>query len=165
MFMLQPYQLIGTTVSTKLYIQLYQRLDTVVAQHEKMKIEAHIAAVRESLDELKDCIAKGIESRQRTIGFHCSAAAVDLLEIFLHQQNFIEPSAHIKHNWFSSTITEAKRLPEFPKKIEFLEILNKIEKNRNLLCYGKPQPAKTAEEAILLFNKLKAELEKLGVVV
>ena len=127
-----------------------------------MKIETHIAAINESLDVLKDCIAKGIESRQRTIGFSCSAAAVDLLEIFLHQQNLIDPGANIKHNWFASIKTASKHLPDFPQKTELLEILNQIEKKRNLLCYGKPQPVKTIEGAISLFNELKAKLESLG---
>ena len=128
-----------------------------------MKIETHIAAVKESLDTLHDCIAKGAEQRQRTIGFLCSAAAVDLLEIFLHQQNLIDPGANVKHNWFASVKTASKRLPDFPQKAELLGILNDIERRRNLLCYGKPQPARTIEESISLFNKLKTKLEFLGV--
>jgi len=128
-----------------------------------MKTETHAAAVKESLDEIRDCIAKGVESRQRTIGFHCSAAAADLLEIYLHQQNLIDAGTSIKHNWFSSVKTASKRLPDFPQKTEILQSLNEIEKKRNLLCYGKPQPAKTIEELISTFNKLKAKLENLGV--
>lgn len=129
-----------------------------------MKAETHLAAIKESIEELQDCIAKGIEKRQRTIGFHCSAAAADLFELFLHKQNLIDPGANVKHNWFASTGAAKKRFAfDFPKKEELLKILNEIEKNRNLLCYGKPQPAKTIEETIVLFNKLKSEIEKLGV--
>jgi len=128
-----------------------------------MKIETHINAVRESIDTLKDCLSKGIENRQRTIGFHCSAAAVDLVEIYLHQQNLIDIGLYLKHNWFASIKSASKHIPEFPQKSEILQILHEIERKRNLLCYGKPQPIQTIEETLVLFNKLKARLEALGV--
>ena len=128
-----------------------------------MRVELHINAVKESIDTLKDCIAKGIENRQRTIGFLCSTAAVDLLEIYLHNQNLIDPSANLKHNWFSSVKNSSQKLPDFPHKAELLGLLKKIESNRSLLCYGKPQPIKIIEETISLFNSLKSKLEKLGV--
>ncbi len=128
-----------------------------------MKIESHLRDLKESLEAIHDGIARGLENRQRTIGFNCSAAATDLLEIYLHQKELIDPGANIKHNWFSSVKTAAKRLPDFPSKPEILQLLNAIERKRNILCYGNPQSVDTIKEAINVFNELKTKLEHLGV--
>jgi len=63
-----------------------------------MKIESHYKSLKESLELIEESVQKGILERQRTIGFHCSAAAVDMLEIFLHKSRLIEPGAIIKHD-------------------------------------------------------------------
>lgn len=128
-----------------------------------MKDETHIRAINESLEVISESVAKGIEKRQRTIGFHCSSAAVNLFEMFLHKQNLIDTGASIKHNWFASIKTASSHLPDFPQKADLLQMLNQIENKRTMLCYGKPQPAESIEEAISLLNKIKGRLETLGV--
>jgi len=52
---------------------------------QSMREDKHYERLKESLEVLDESITKGIMSRQRTIGFNCSAAAVDMLEIYLHK--------------------------------------------------------------------------------
>ena len=128
-----------------------------------MKPDVHIEAIKEYLGILQYSVARGIEHSQRAVGFACSAAAADLFELFLHQQNLIDPGAYIKHNWFASIPAAKKRFAfDFPQKEELLRLLNEIEKRRNLFCYGKQQTAKSIEELIATFNELKRKLELLG---
>lgn len=57
-----------------------------------MRIEDHKNNIRESIDVIEECIQKGtLTQRQRTIGFHCSAAGIDMLEVLLHKKNLIDP--------------------------------------------------------------------------
>ena len=60
-----------------------------------MNIENHYKRLNESLE-------KGILERQRTIGFHTSAASMDLLEMLLHKNNLIDRGFVIKHEWLKS---------------------------------------------------------------
>lgn len=126
-----------------------------------MNIEVHQKNLKESIDIVEECIQKGILSkRQRTIGFHCSVAAIDMLEIFLHENNLIQPGMQIKHDWFTSKKRVEERLPfDFPKKGRITSLIIDIEEARNLLCYGKPQPEKTIMNVISKFNELRKELE------
>jgi len=129
-----------------------------------MNIESHKKAIRESLDVLEQCVQAGIQNRQRTVGFHCSAASVDMLEIYLHSKNLIDPGTTIKHDFFSSQKIALERVnPDFPRKAEIIGILAGIESKRTLLCYGKPQPQETIESAIRLLNSLREILDGLGV--
>ena len=67
-----------------------------------MRIEDHLRNINESLEVIKECIQKGILERQRSIGFHTSVASVEMLEVFLHKENLLNPGATLKHEWFSS---------------------------------------------------------------
>lgn len=129
-----------------------------------MKIEDHYKNVKESLEVLEECIEKGLVARQRTIGFNASAASADLLEILLHKFNLIDPGFVVKHEWFKSKNKIEEKFPfDFPHKKEILELIFTIEEKRNLLCYGKPQPAETIQEVMNAFNHLKAILKEEGV--
>lgn len=130
-----------------------------------MKIEIHKRNLKESLSVIDECVQKGFfKERQRTIGFNCSTAAVDILEILLHKHNLIDPGTQIKHNWFSSERKAREKLNfDFPYKNKILPLIVSIENNRNLLCYGKPQPEKIIEDVILQLNKLREILKKEGV--
>ena len=61
-----------------------------------MKTEDPLKSIQESLEVLKESIHIGIELRQKTIGFHCSAVAIDFLELYLHKLNAINPGKVIK---------------------------------------------------------------------
>ncbi|MBS3122003.1 hypothetical protein J4434_03920 [Candidatus Woesearchaeota archaeon] len=128
-----------------------------------MKIESHVRNLKESLDEIADAIKQGIVNKQRTIGFHTSAACADMFEILLHKKNLIPPDILIKHEWFASKnkINEKFRF-EFDGKKEIIEMISEIERKRNILCYGKPQREEELEKIIILFNQIKEKFKELG---
>jgi len=130
-----------------------------------MKEELHKRNLEESIAVINECIEKGlIIERQRTIGFHCSVAAVDILEILLHKYRPISPGAQLKHDWFASENKIKEKLGfDFPHKKDILLLIAAVEKSRNLLCYGKPQPEKEIENVIANFKKLVkiAEVENI----
>lgn len=126
-----------------------------------MNAEFHKKSLKESFDTLRDCINRGVELRQKVIGFLCSSACSELIELHLHKLNLINPGANIKHNWFASKNKALNHIvPEFPNKDRILNIAKEIEEKRNLLCYGKPQPIKTVEDALRLLNELKTILKE-----
>lgn len=121
-----------------------------------MRIEDHKKRLEESLKTIEESIEKGIIERQRNIGFNTSAAAADMLEIFLHKKSLIDPGAVIKHEWLKSKKAIRNKFQfDFPNKDKILELIFKIEEKRNSLCYGKPQKPETIQELIDNFNKLK----------
>ena len=129
-----------------------------------MKIESHKKSIKESLEEIESCINIGLEQRQKTIGFHCSSSSVEMLEIYLHSKNLIDPGFQLKHNDFGSEKMALNKLPfEFENKKEIIKTLVDIEKKRNTLCYGKEQPRKIIEEYIQTSNQVKELLVKMGV--
>ncbi|MEK6935212.1 MAG: hypothetical protein AABW67_00330 [Nanoarchaeota archaeon] len=121
-----------------------------------MKIQSHLENLKESIAEIDESISKGLVSKQRTLGFHASAGAVDILEIILHKNRLIDPGFIIKHEWFNSKRKIEEKLNfEFPKKKEILDLVVKIEFVRNSFCYGKRQEEERLEELVFNFNKLK----------
>ena len=42
-----------------------------------MKIESHLENLKESLREIEEAITKGLLQKQRTLGFHASAGAIN----------------------------------------------------------------------------------------
>ncbi len=104
----------------------------------------HLAKIKEHLQELKDAIAIGIENRPATIGFHTSACAIDLLELYLHKKDMIPIGTQIKHEWFKRPKIGQKIIPlaerhiafDFEYKKEIIELMYTIEEKRNSLIYG-----------------------------
>ena len=128
-----------------------------------MKIEDHLRNIRESLEVINESIQRGVQERQRNIGFNISVAAVEMLEVYLHKLGVLNPSTILKHEWFSSLRRANERLNfDFHRKKEILKLLVEIETNRNLLCYRKPQPIYLIESALNSFNKLKIIFEGEG---
>ncbi|MFA7707707.1 MAG: hypothetical protein WCX73_02050 [Candidatus Pacearchaeota archaeon] len=121
-----------------------------------MKIESHLENLKESIREIEEAITQGLVNKQRTLGFHTSAGAADIIEIILHKNNLIDLGFIIKHEWFNSKRKIEEKLNfEFPKKKEILDLAVKIEFVRNSLCYGKRQEEDKLEELVSNFNKLK----------
>ena len=121
-----------------------------------MKVETHLESLRESVREVEESIKKGIVDKQRTLGFHTSAGAMDMLEIILHKNNLIDPGFTVKHDWFLSKKKINKKFPfEFQNKREILDLVVAIESIRNSLCYGKRKKEEELEQMIKDFNKLK----------
>lgn len=129
-----------------------------------MKIESHKNVIKESLEVIKESINKGLLERQRTLGFHCSAVLIDILEIYLHKKNLIHPGTVIKHDFFSSERKALEKLDKnFDSKKEIIKLLVDLENRRNLLCYGKQQDLEFIEKYIELFNKIKKIFDNMGV--
>src|SRR3989344_5270400 len=121
-----------------------------------MKIESHLENLEESIREINEAVKTGLEKKQRTLGFHTSSAAIDILEIILHKNKLIDPGFVIKHEWFNSKKKIEEKLPfDFSKKREILACIVKIEAARNKLCYGKRQDEKGLEEIVQEFLRLK----------
>ena len=129
-----------------------------------MKIEDHLRNIKESVEVIKESVQKNIQERQRTIGFSASIAAAEMLEVYLHKNNLINPGSMIKHELFNSIKKTKEKLNfNFPNKEKIISIIYDIESKRNLLCYGKPQPVETIKSVIESFNNLKAIFEEMGV--
>src|SRR3989344_2358813 len=74
-------------------------------------LEEHRRKIKEHLSEINDAIEEGIEEKPITIGFHCSACALELLEIYLHKLGKLPINKIIKHDWFKKPQTEQKKGP------------------------------------------------------
>ena len=128
-----------------------------------MQIESHLENLRESIEEIEEAVQKGLAARQRSLGFHASAAAVDMVEIILHQRNLISPGAVVKHEWFKSQKKVAEKFSlDFPSKPEILALVMAIELVRNQLCYGKKQEEKVLEQVVHNFLTLKSLFVKVS---
>lgn len=121
-----------------------------------MRVEAHLENLRESVREVERAVQEGLLLNQRSLGFHASAAAVDMLEIILHERRLIDPGFVIKHEWFNSAKKIAEKFPfDFPKKKEILLLVSHIENVRNTFCYGKRQSEESLEVVVKNFQALK----------
>lgn len=129
-----------------------------------MKPEAHLKKISESRETLEECIDKGITRKQVTIGFHSSFLACNLFELYLHKANLINLSTHFKHDWLGSKRKMREKLPfDFPQKQEILDLIYLIEKNRDILCYGNPQPEEVIKDQMDRVHTLENIFKELGV--
>ncbi len=131
-------------------------------------INIHRERIKEHVQELKDALAIGVERRAATIGFHTSACAIDLLELYLHKSGKIPIGSQIKHDWFKRPKEGQKILPlaernlkaEFPHKKEVLELMYDIEENRNKLIYGKSSKS-DVKQNVESFFAVKEKIQEL----
>ena len=94
-------------------------------------VEEHKKKIKEHLDEIDDAINEGLEKKPITIGFHCSACSIQLLEVYLHVINKLNVGKIIKHGWFKRPKIDQKKevlierkLPlDFPRKEEIYELI------------------------------------------
>ena len=122
----------------------------------------HREKIREHLEEIDDAINQGIDKKPITIGFHCSACAIELLELYLHKTNKIPIGKIIKHSWFRRPKSDQKIEPlierkmplSFPDKELMYELIYSIEDDRNSLMYGSPSHERI-KRVILNFQKLR----------
>ena len=132
-------------------------------------IEEHKKKIAEHLEEINDAINQGIEKKPVTLGFHCSACALQYLESYLHENNKILIGKIIKHDWFKRPKPEQKKeaLIErnlkvlFPKKEEIYELIYQLEEERSSLMYGSPSK-KQIEKVLETFFSLKEIFESLS---
>ncbi|MBS3134940.1 hypothetical protein J4406_01025 [Candidatus Woesearchaeota archaeon] len=125
-------------------------------------IKEHKKKIVEHLEEIEDAINNDIEKKPITIGFHCSACSIQLLEVYLHKINKISIGKVIKHDWFKKPKLEQKKNPlierklsiKFPKKEEIYKLIYEIEEDRNSLMYGAPKKEKI-KKVLKNFQELK----------
>ena len=122
-----------------------------------MKIEEHETAYNEHSKNLNRLIEEGVEENQRNIGYNLSQGSVELLSIYLHKLHLFSDSGDkLDHRIFKSNSLIEKRIPfDFPNKKEILKIMEYIELERNIICYGKRKPEKRVAELINKFNELR----------
>jgi len=127
-----------------------------------MKIEEHEKAYEEHLENIKRIIDEGIEENQRNLGYNISQGSVELFSIFLHKLHLIQGSGdQLDHRVFRSKILSEKKLPsEFPSKKEILDIMKKIEEERNALCYGSRKSKERIEKAVKNFQELRKTINR-----
>ncbi len=131
-----------------------------------MNIEKHKEKLRESLELIDESIQIGVERRQRTIGFNTSIASADMFEIYLHQNNLIDPGFVIKHEWFKSKNKLIEKFPfDFEEKEKLFQLMQYIEQQRDSLCYGIPKQKEEIINIIHAFNKVKDLFKKWGVTI
>ena len=131
-------------------------------------VEEHKKKIKEHLDEIEDAINQGAENKPITIGFHCSACALQLLELYLHVANKIPIGKVLKHDWFKRSqegqkkeLLVDRKLPvQFDKKDEIYDLIYTLEEERTSLVYGKPVKDQV-KKVVDIFNKLKEILKGL----
>lgn len=129
-----------------------------------MKIDAHVARYRESVEGIQLAVDRGIATHQRSIGFHASSAAVDLLSIYLFQEKLVSPGTQVQHTWFKSRERADEKLPfTFPNKPRILALMVAIEEQRDKFCYGTDQPITKIRAVLDAFNELRDLFTSMGV--
>lgn len=103
---------------------------------------------------------KGLENSQRIVGTHASRGIVELLAVYLHEQNLITSGFQLNHTWFKSEKI-FNRLPEFNSKKNILDNMIKLENLCEELTYGSPKTIKRTKEAIGVFRKIETKINKL----
>lgn len=131
-------------------------------------IEEHKKKIKEHLEEIEDALNQGIKKKPVTLGFHCSACALQYLELYLHATNKISIGKIINHEWFKRPKTEQKKEPlierklpvQFEKRQEIYGLLYTLEEERKSLMYGK-STNEQIKKVIDVFNQLKKIMEEL----
>lgn len=128
----------------------------------KMKIEEHEEAYKEHLKNIERAIDEGIEENQRNLAYNITQGAVELFSIYLHKLNLIQGSGdQLDHRIFKSQNRIKNKIPnDFPSKKKIIQLLIKIESERNALCYGTRKPKERIEKIINHFNKLREIINK-----
>ena len=127
-----------------------------------MKVEEHEKAYEEHLNNLNKAIEEGIEENQRNISYNVSQGVVELFAIYLHKMHLLQTSGEqFDHKVFKNKVLIEKKIPpEFPERKKILELMRKIEVERNVLCYGKRKPKERIKKMIRNFQELRKLINK-----
>ena len=129
-----------------------------------MKRDYHLEAFKEHKETIFDWAlkVKGLKNSQRIIGLHASRGIIDLLSVYLHENDKITIGAQINHRWFKSKKVKEK-LPEFKDKEIILDKLVELELLCEDLSYGAPKPIEKIEKTLELFKELEEKINKLNI--
>jgi hypothetical protein len=129
-----------------------------------MKVSSHLSNLKESINEIENAVKAGLEGKQRTLGFHASAACAGMLEIYLHRLGLLPEDNILKHEWLLSKNKLEQKLPfEFEGKAEILQLVGQVESQRNNFCYGKKKSFEELSSLVEDFNKVKKKFYKMGI--
>jgi hypothetical protein len=125
--------------------------------------EVHVQSLKETFELLVFCVDKGIETTQRTIGFHTSLGTVEMLELYLHTLGVFPVTYRLNHAWLKSQKKIREKIPyDFPEKERIIELAYYIEKNRDILCYGRAVGREKIMEQLEYFHELREIFGRLG---
>lgn len=130
-------------------------------------VNEHKKRIKEHLEELQEAVNIGVERRPITVGFHASACAAEMLEMYLHLASLITAGKKVNHIWFKKPqehqkiepLIERKLPVSFTGKEAVYSLVYEIEESRDNLIYGKPRKGEI-ESVFTAFQKLKTVLEK-----
>lgn len=122
-----------------------------------MKPEEHQKALQEHIKNLNKAIDESIEENQRNIGYNVSQGSVELFALYMHSLHLVEGSGdQWDHRTFKNKRMLEKKVPfEFPNSAKILQLMEGIEKDRSIICYGKRKPQVRIEKMILFFQELR----------
>jgi hypothetical protein len=127
--------------------------------------------IEEVVDEINSALedSRGIESHQRRLAFSLSLGSVSLIEVYLYKKNVLKSGGKIDHRWLKKKRENVKNLianqitcsiEDLEKIDEILDIVYKIESERNKLVYGPPVSEKILRAQIELFLRLRKKVEE-----
>lgn len=131
-----------------------------------MKITKHEEILKEVEQTINSAIKdkQGLLMHQRRLMSMISLGASNLIELYLHNLNVIDPGINVKHNWFSKSKEKiklkldsiiSKNLNEIKNIHEIIGLINQIEQDRNEIIYGAPVTDKVLRRKIDAYLELK----------
>ncbi len=104
----------------------------------------HKKHISEHLNSIEHAVLTRAADWPTTIGFHTTACACDLLELYLHRKELIDVGKVVKHDWFKRPKEGQKIIPLIERKLpvnfegkqEVYELLYTLEEHRDTLIYG-----------------------------
>ena len=127
-----------------------------------MKKEEHEKALEEHITNLNKAIEEGVEENQRNIGYNVSQGATELFAIYMHSLHLIEGSGdQWDHRTFKNKKKIERKIPrQFLDREKILELMEAIERERNIICYGKRKPKARIGKMIKSFQELRRLINK-----
>ena len=126
--------------------------------------------LREVMDEIESALIdpRGLRAHQRRLAFLLSYGSVVLLETYLTKQNVFKSGAKINHLWLKKKKENEKifisrqitcSIESLQELDDLLDMIFKIETQRNHVAYGKLVSEETLKDVITLFLDLKKKVE------
>ena len=112
-----------------------------------MKIEKHLEALRETIDEINTALEDedGLIKHQRRLALMISLGVAELVEIYFHHLRIIKEGSRIKHEWFKKKDIKQVLSRQIISSIDDVQNIDKIlgicknlEIKRNDLAYSSP---------------------------
>ena len=135
-----------------------------------MRKEKHIEAITEVLDEIESALNdnKGLVAHQRRLAFSLSLGAVNLLELYFHNNNIMKEGSKIDHRWFKRKIERifvslenqiTSQIRDIENISQIIKLMQKIEDKRDDLAYGAPATENILQEKNLSVSKFIFSIE------